>query len=66
MWRLFCDYLFIISPSFGASVRFCFVIVVFLGISLIFFQIAIEPSALGLFSSLSSSCVNLFALVVST
>ena len=31
MWRLFCHYLFLISPSFGASGRLCFVIVTFSG-----------------------------------
>ena len=33
MWRVFCHYLFLISPSFGASGGLCFVIVAFLGIS---------------------------------
>ena len=31
MWRLFCHYLFFISPSFRASGRLCFVIVAFSG-----------------------------------
>ena len=29
MWHLFCHYLFLISPSFGALGRLCFVIVAF-------------------------------------
>ena len=31
MWRLFCHYLFLISPSFGASGGLCFIIVAFPG-----------------------------------
>ena len=37
MWRLFCHYLFLISPSFGVSGRLCFVTVVFPGYLHIFF-----------------------------
>ena len=29
LWRLFCPYLFVISPSFGTSEGMCFVIVAF-------------------------------------
>ena len=29
MWRLFCHYLFLISPTFGASARLCLVNVAF-------------------------------------
>ena len=31
MWRLFCRHLLLISPSFGALGRVCFVLVAFLG-----------------------------------
>ena len=36
MWHLWCPYLFLISPSFGASGGLCFVIVVPQVASLIF------------------------------
>ena len=31
MWHLFCHHMFLISPSFGASSKLCFVIVAFSG-----------------------------------
>ena len=39
MWRLFCHYLFLISLSFDASGRLCFVIVAFPGYPHIYFSI---------------------------
>ena len=37
--RCFCPYLFLISPSFGASGRLCFVIVAFSGYLYLYFYI---------------------------
>ena len=38
MWRLFCHYLFLISPSFGVSGGLCFVIVAFPGYLHLYFS----------------------------
>ena len=37
MWRLFYHYLVLISPSFSASGKLCFVIVAFACVSLLIF-----------------------------
>ena len=39
MWSLYCSYLILISPSFGASGRLCFVIVAFPGYRHLYFCI---------------------------
>ena len=48
MWRLFCYYVFLISPSFGASGRLRFVMVAFpVYISLIFLLSLVSPISAG-------------------